>query len=216
MVDPEINVMPYSTSEEILFISQKPIPAGQEIYSNYGEEWFKGRSLVEQNVQIESSDDEEVEVATETLVSLEDLEKYGHCLTDVTIGASKIPLAGKGLFAKKSFLRNEKVVIAPVLTLQRSVVELTVRDSVLMNYCITPPGNITDMTLFPLNNAVLINHASEEKANLKLEWFDWSSIPSQGSYFEHLGGNALDLKAKLTQSPEELFPSRFAQFDIAY
>eukprot|EP01034_Spumella_vulgaris_P033395 gene33395-41210_t len=45
------------------------------------------------------------------------MTKYGHCLTDVIIAQSAIPLAGKGLFAKKSFLRNEKVVIAPVLTL---------------------------------------------------------------------------------------------------
>jgi hypothetical protein len=129
---------------------------------------------------------------------------------------SPLPLAGKGLFAKKAYHVGDVVSIAPVLTLQREMVEKSRIDSVLMNYCLTLSGNVTDVTLFPLHNAVLINHGAKEKANLKARWFDWSSIPSEGSYFEHLSGNALDLKTHLSQSPAELFAAPFAHLDIAY
>eukprot|EP01034_Spumella_vulgaris_P026292 gene26292-32854_t len=141
-------------------------------------------------------DDDNVENQSNNSVSLTDLEQYGHCLSDVSVGPSRISLAGKGLFARKAFKKGEVVTISPVLTLRREM---------------------SDVTLFPLTNAAFINHAFDHTENLRMTWYDWSSLNATGSYFEHLSGdNALNLTSKLSQLPSELFKAPFAYFDLAY
>ncbi len=225
---------PYSEFTKIQFLAVTDVAQGQELFVDYGSTWLQDRDIATKNTDdpvqqcsthgTDSADSTENEqctntnTPTNTILSLSELEQYGHCLSHVGVGESTIPSAGNGLFAKKAFSAGQTVTIAPVLTLPRTVVESTRSSSVLMNYCITvsPSSNSTEVTLFPLNNAVLINHQPANRANLRMEWFDWSAAPSAGSYYEHLGGNAVDLSEKLRQTPSELFAAPFAQFDIAY
>ena len=109
------------------------------------------------------------------------LNEIGHCLTDVKIAPSTILDAGNGLFARKRFEVGEIVTISPVLTLPRSVLELSYYDSMLMNYCIE--GNEhSDIILLPLNYAPMINHNSFGPSNVRMEWYDWPTFSNTTSY----------------------------------
>jgi hypothetical protein len=157
----------------------------------------------------------------------EDMEQYGHCLTDVRIAASSLAGAGNGLFAERDFQAGEVVTISPVLSLPRSVVDDSVSDSVLKNYCFASPDS--DVILFPLNYGPMINHNTSGEANVQIDWYDWSPIvaamdakyhPAKGadsSSGEKKGASySLNLADKLRMSAQELFSAPFAQLDLAY
>jgi hypothetical protein len=41
-IDASINLLPYSTSELVSFVATQRVRPGQELYTNYGDEWFEG------------------------------------------------------------------------------------------------------------------------------------------------------------------------------
>lgn len=198
---------PFNMGNDVWIRATEFIAAGEEVFAYYGENWFNQRDILEVDLLASAPAAEPV--------PLSQLDQYGHCLTDVGVSQSYVPFAGKGLFARRPFKAGEVVVIAPVLTLSRAVIDKTNHSSALLNFCFTLPNNMTEVVLFPLNNAALINHQPESSANLALSWYDWSSLNASGAYFDGRA-NLLTLSDLLALTPEALFNAPFGQFDLAF
>ena len=209
--DPMNRNVAHSDFKHILYDTRTSIAAGEEMYETYGNNWFKrfGSEESQSGREVEES------LITAARISVDDLREHGHCLTDVRIRESTIPDAGQGLFANRDFLPGEVVTISPVLALPKNVVEDSVRDSVLKNYCFAEADS--DLALFPINYGPLINHSPEP--NVAIEWFDWSPAVNAMSA-KYNGGQSLghDLKLadKLGMGAQELYSASFAPLDIAY
>jgi hypothetical protein len=206
----------HSTNTLINYSAMIRIDAGTEIFTSYGEgnAWFVARGidiLEHPTVESDKSRDEserteseknESDVSHKDLkrkyVDLKVLEEFGHCLSDVFVGESQYPMAGKGLFAGRQFKAGEIVTISPVVLLPKNEVLETADSSVLINYVITHPDS--DVAIMPIGNAAVINHEDKEYANLKMSWFD-----SKG-----------DLNEKLAKHPLELVAMPNAALDLVY
>jgi hypothetical protein len=81
-----------------------------------------------------------------------------------------LPIAGRGLFAKRPFKAGEVVSVSPVLLLPSPNVYESRAGSVLMNYCISKPGSAVAM--LPLNLPAMANHHSSP--NMVIDWLDWN------------------------------------------
>eukprot|EP01036_Dinobryon_divergens_P040527 gene40527-53596_t len=93
-------------------ITARNIDTGEEIFTSYGDnEWFTLRNI--------PHDDGITNETSSKKYSLEELEKVGHCVTNVIIDESTQPIAGNGIFAKKDFKKGEIVSISPVLILPK-------------------------------------------------------------------------------------------------
>lgn len=118
--------------------------------------------------------------------STEWLEKNGRCMDNIVIGKSKLPSAGRGAYATRSFKKGDLITSTPLLhILDKKLMEMYSRKEgkiedqgektktvkgyqLLLNYCYGQ--NDSPMLLLPLNTGVnLINHSSE-KPNVKLSW----------------------------------------------
>lgn len=204
-----IHAEPYSIFTPAVFRAVEDLSPGQELFLWYGHTWLESRN---HTVAIEPDFD----TSNNAPISISELEKYGHCLTHVSVNTSSIPEVGKGLFAEKNFKAGDIVVISPVLMLEKAMVDRMRVTSVLMNYCFTPPGDVSDVVLFPLNNAVAINHQPEGLANLDIQWYDWTRVSSKGAYFEKTNNNTRDLTSLLKLSVTEILAAPYAQFDLAF
>lgn len=105
-----------------------------------------------------------------------------HCLTDIEVGLSRIPKAGRGIFAKKSFRQGEVITVSPMFILPRHEVERTVESSLLMNYCLV--SNRTDVALLPATQIALMNHGGKFHSNVKMRWTG-SPDPSVSAEAQH-------------------------------
>eukprot|EP01041_Mallomonas_annulata_P004474 gene4474-8909_t len=171
-------------------ITARNIDTGEEIFTSYGDkEWFTLRNI--------PHDDGITNETSSKKYSLEELEKVGHCVTNVIIDESTQPIAGNGIFAKKDFKKGEIVSISPVLILPKH--DVAKDEGVLLNYCISIEGS--DVALLPVGLGALANHGGSS-ANLEMTWYAWSDEEGFATKFK--------------QSPEILFTSQFAQLDLAY
>ena len=160
---------PFSTHTPFETFSVTSIPRGAELFTNYGQQWFKDRVIKRQKLSFN----------TPTSYTIDQLKNEGFCLTDIEVGLSPIPFAGKGVFAKKSFTKGDVVSVTPVLVLPLHALEMEADYSVLINYCITsfdraPLGdkyaNKSDVALLPLGTAGMINHGAGRTANVEMDW----------------------------------------------
>jgi len=136
----------YSTSTDSLFYAKRDFAAGSELFISYGSHWFEARSIA----QINSSTADLPSLARD----LAYLKAHGVCMTYVYVADSLIPLAGKGLFAKKRFGAGEVIYVSPVLLLPKHEVIDASKDSVLLNYCIAPLSEVDiDIALLPIGMA---------------------------------------------------------------
>ena len=204
-----IHPEPYSVFTPTIFKAVETVKPGNELFVYYGYTWLQSRTLED---EYESS----TKTSQITPIPVSDLEKYGHCLSHVSVNTSTIPNAGKGLYAERDFKAGEIVLVSPVLLLAREMVERTRETSVLMNYCFTPPGEASDIVLFPLNNAVALNHQPSGLANLDFDWYDWARVSTRGAYFEQSNNITRDLNALLRLSVDEVLSAPLAQFDLAF
>jgi BarA-like signal transduction histidine kinase len=159
------------------------IKAGDELFVTYGDDWFPTHSI-------------EYQQAESARVSPETLQATGYCLTDTEIRDSKVPLAGKGLFARKAFAQGDVVAIDPVLALPTA--QWPQLNTEMINYCISKPGSTVG--LLPLGVAIMANHRSAPGANAKMDWFDW--------------GHAANLSEALELPVKDLLKSKFSRLDI--
>lgn len=171
-VDPPsmLRLLPYSNHTPFQLLVENNPKQGDELFTNYGNDWFKDREIEREPVR-----------KKEEPYTADELKELGHCLTDIYVAESDIPSAGKGVFAKKSFKKGEVVSISPVLVLPLHAVERENERSVLLNYCITagnassPNGTRSDVALLPLGLVGMINHGSGEMANVAMDWYLWSA-----------------------------------------
>lgn len=156
---------PFTTHHPIyhLAANHTTIKAGEEIFSKYGEGagWFADR-----NITLIS--DEELQKRLR-VVSQEELQRTSHCLSQVVIGDSDLPFAGKGIFAARSFQENEIVTVTPALVLPRFSVGELGEKSLLQNYCIAEV--MSEICLLPIGPAGVANHA--QHPNVFMEWYTW-------------------------------------------
>lgn len=154
---------PYTTYTDIYFQANKPIRAGDEIFTTYGEsEWFDSRDIPYR----------ESPTSGQLSRSMRDLKASGHCLTDVAVRPSTIPKAGKGLFAVRSFQAGEVVSISPVLVLPKHVISDMDTNSVLVNYVFSVHGS--DVALLPLGRAAMVNNGGDN-SSLSVRWYEWET-----------------------------------------
>eukprot|EP01041_Mallomonas_annulata_P004480 gene4480-8915_t len=180
----------FANYTQIRYLAEKPIIAGKEIFVSYGRDsWFSERGM-----KFNTSSNHDA-----AIYDLGTLDKVGHCLTDIYIDESTIPMAGKGVFSTKSYKKGELISIAPTLQLPKHIMQHMTPECVIINYCITSEGS--DMALLPLTLAAMMNHGGVA-ANVEIDWYDWS--------------NKEKLTATLKKSPDELVDTFFAQLDLAY
>jgi hypothetical protein len=213
--DAEVNdvsevILPYTNMTASVFRVSEDISSGQEMLNFYGEEWFQ---------RFEKDEAEELEEPIiPPAITEEHLEDFGHCLTDVIVGPSQIEGAGRGLFATRDFAAGEIITVSPVLALNKNTVDASASQSVLINYCLATLGS--DLVLFPLNYAAMINH--DVDSNVEIHWYDWSEAEAAlaAKYnppVEHDDAlTSLRLDDKLRMTVRELTQAHFAQLDIAY
>jgi hypothetical protein len=209
--DASVVILPYANMTGSTFRCSMDIQRGEELLNFYGDDWF-------QRFDADSSDTTN-EIILQQTIADEDLEEFGHCLTNVIVGASQIGGAGRGLFAARDFAAGDIVTVSPVLALDKSIVDASASQCVLINYCLAAPGS--ELVLFPLNYAAMINHHSE--ANVEIRWYDWSEAEialaakyNAPSAPEEETPPALRLEEKLRMTVRELTQAHFAQLDIAY
>lgn len=218
---------PFADFNRIHYRVNSSILLGEEMFETYGPTWFSRftNTTGTSDVTVSETDTviREEQQPQPTRMDLEDLQQHGHCLTDVRIKQSHINGAGKGLFAMKDYLPGEVVTISPVLTLPKHIVDESISDSVLMNYCYAISNS--NIVLFPLNYGPLINYNTTTTANVDIVWYDWNpSIQALSNKYNPESSNSspsfiiqeLSLEEKLNISLEELLSSSFAPLDIAY
>jgi hypothetical protein len=101
-----------------------------------------------------------------------------HCLLNTFLAESKLEMAGKGVFADKSFHIDEIVSVTPVVLLPYHEVASARDSSLLLNYCFHSPSS--DIALLPLTHMAMVNHGGR-KANVKISWFEWSNAAEEPS-----------------------------------
>ncbi len=187
---------PSSVSTLVNYDTVIPVEKGEEMYINYGgSHWFKDRGIS----LTDEKDIDEMRII-EPQVSAAYLQENGFCISDVYISESELPLAGHGLFAKRSFEKGEIVTITPLLALPSADIELMQHDSVLQNYCLSYPGS--DIAMFPIGYAGVINHSPSPL--LEYHWFDgWNNANSS-------------LNNTLNMPITELLESDYSLLDLKY
>jgi len=214
---------PHTTYTNVEYIANREIQLGEELFASYGEgnDWFTARGIDITPISYYNNDNDNGNDNNNIppVYKLEDLKQYGHCMTDIEVLNSTIPLAGLGIFATKSFKKGEIVTISPILVLPKHEVESTKLHSVLYNYCLTIPD--TDITFFPIGLGGLINHGGK-KSNVDINWFDWSTLnPSSSSSSSSLSSlsqksNILHYSEILNRTGSELERCQFAPLDLQY
>lgn len=179
----------HTTYTNFAYITEKTIRPGEEVYCYYGEKWFEDRNIKPITSQERN----------QTKFDLGTLEQEGHCLTDIYFKDSTIPMAGKGVFTKRAHAVGDIVSISPVLVLSRRDIVDVSSSTVLLNYCISQ--NNSDVALFPLGRAALINHGGIS-ANVQIEWHQWDDSNALNmDVFDlmDLSYSALDIKYVATR-----------------
>lgn len=187
------SLVPFTRYVDVDFNAVEDIYPGDEMFANYGSNWFEDRAMTDAGAEVEPHISR----------SLSDLEATGHCLSDVYVDASAIPSAGRGVFASRAFAEGEVVSISPVLILPRHLLERPESNTVMLNYAVSANG--TDVAILPIGTGAMINNGRTDKANVKLEWYEWSTHTS--------GGRPAALTSRTI---DELDESPFSALDVSY
>ena len=175
---------------EVSHETTREVFAGEELFTSYGDDdWFTSRNIILNKT-----------IPHIVKYDINELKSIGHCLSDVSVKDSTLPLAGKGLYAKKDFKKDEIISISPVLVLPKHEVERMNDVSVLYNYVITSEGS--DVAIFPIGLAAMANHGGVE-SNMVMSWYVWSN---EDDTFAN----------NLKKTGDDLLASPFAQLDLAY
>ena len=164
-----------TTCTAVNFIASTDITSGQEIFTSYGSvDWFTARDIpyidgdgnstqcsdtVPTDGAAEPSSCQHEPKADSSFLGYKNLtllHEVGVCISDVYVGYSDEPMAGKGLFAGRDFKKGDLVTISPVVLMNITDVIDASFDSVLLNYgysCVD-----SDVFVYPLGSAGVINH----------------------------------------------------------
>mmetsp|Transcript_15740 Transcript_15740/g.26270 ORF Transcript_15740/g.26270 Transcript_15740/m.26270 type:complete len:878 (+) Transcript_15740:104-2737(+) len=178
-----VALRPFSNYLGVSFQARSKLKPGTEVTFMYGNEAY----FAERNMHFNFRDDDYT--ATKPLsYSLDELDKVGHCLSDIYVNKSSIPMGGKGVFSAKTFEEGSTVSVSPVLVVPKHVLEKAGRSSVLFNYCFSDKG--TDLAILPLGTAAMINHDSNP--NVGVRWYYWDGDEKKSAH-DILSGNLTQL-----------------------
>ena len=193
------------------FFAQRAMQPGDEIFVNYGNNWFQERQ--HKLVHAVHKEATEVMIASTKLLgeeqghrSVEWLRQNGMCLDNLRPGISRLRHAGRGAFASRNLPNGTIVAPVPVVAIpngRQALDMIRKRDSasndgtivktkqLLLNYCFGHPNS--SLLLYPYGPMVnLINHASSKgaiKANVRLQW---SYTSSTGPALDEIQDMSLD------------------------
>ena len=114
-------------------------------------------------------------------------------------------LAGKGMYARKSFQKGDLITISPVLLIPKKAIA-TMSDrshSIIQNYCMSSP--LSRIAIFPFGWGAVANHASPRNANIELSWYWWDNDDNDKNEKER----------KIKSTLMELSEKPYAQLDLA-
>jgi hypothetical protein len=203
---------------------RRGIPAGGEVFVNYGDGWFEERKhrlvLTKESPSSVGKETGSREERVRTR-STEWLSENGLCLDNLKPGSSTIEHAGRGAFAARLLTKGSIVAPVPVLPITKRDAmdmarerhdETTVETKqLLLNYCL---GNKnSSLLLYPYGpHFNLVNHASNEHANVQLQWSeskllhfgrDWLDHPLDFIGQQNRSGLLLELVALRDIQPNE-------------
>jgi len=206
---------PYSNFTKLILGTFRCIEAGEELSVYYGDNWFnRFNSSVEANITPVAVDHNKQDSSPPRVVDVQDMRRFGHCLSNVHVALSTVEHAGNGLFAVKPFMEGDIVVVSPVLNLPKKIIDN--EEGVLQNYCYA--SRDSDVVLFPLNNGAMINHNSAGSANVRIDWFSWldsyRAIATKYHFKQEAG--VFDLAHLMMLPVEELFGYPFAALDLSF
>ena len=214
---------PSSVMTPVVFETAVSVRAGEELYVNYGSnEWFEDRGITVHDGNETSNSSPASE---EKILSTDVLKNTGFCLDQTYVKQSTYPLAGYGLFAKRSFRAGDIVTISPVLALPAKEVASIRHESVLMNYCLSDEES--EVALLPIGYAAVINHDSN--ANLRMDWYDgwdgmhthkicsdWQKCQAQEADGEVLPASSLPRLRALSLDTASILHADYSQLDLKY
>lgn len=114
------------------------------------------------------------------------LKEEGFCMDNLVVGASTIPYAGRGAFARRDISEGTTIAPVPLIQMPDETVmdmheiitegdhlyrkdEKVIDQHLLLNYCFGHPEST--MIFFPTGALVpFVNHSPGDKANAKLVW----------------------------------------------
>ncbi len=221
--------LPYTNYTDVGWYTTRYHVKGEELLYYYGNDWYNYRNLPPQGNctgegeivceeghdgscrqrQLESSDciDHALQFYNNTLQWWYiDSPKYYHriCMTHIGIGKSTIEHAGRGVYAKKSFMQGELITVSPVAVITRTHMDEIAYDSLLMNYCLW--NRYADIVLVPIGRAAMMNHQPGRHANVAMQWFSWYVADDAMTTWERVRN----------YSVEELLSSTVQPLDIAF
>ena len=191
-----VSLRPFTNYPGVSFQTRSTLKPGTEVTFTYGNEAY----FAERNVPFNFRENDTP--SKPPSYSIEELSKVGHCLSDIYVNKSLIPMGGKGVFSNKSHVEGSTVSVSPVLVVPKHALEKAGRSSVLMNFCFSDIG--TDLALLPLGTAALINHGVD--ANVGVRWYSWDGDETVTAQ-DVLSGN---LTALLRSSAAPLFLEYYA------
>ena len=141
------------------------IGIGEEIFSNYGVEYFT--EARKEGLIVLSPTKEEAKYS-----DLAILQSVGHCLSNVYIDDSIIPDAGFGVFSNQNFEPGQLIEVSPVLVAPKyEVYEISDHTSVLINYFFsTSTGTVA---LVPISTVGVMNHGGKNGSNVAFDSYFW-------------------------------------------
>jgi hypothetical protein len=200
------------------------ISRGGELLVTYGDNWFANRLMKETSLSLGGISKDKKDETGLAGSRFDSFSSPRVCLSDVEVRPSTRSLrhhqAGMGLFAVRSFRKDEVITVSPVLLLHAShMVDSAVRwRSLLMNYCFFRRGS--PVALFPLGLSAMINHfqdfplvpgaAETARPNVYVQWFNWTlpvSFPSTSSS---------SARSRLSDPLAELLFLPYAPLDLGF
>jgi hypothetical protein len=173
-----VNIRPFGTYSFKNYSSNRDIAAGEELFASYGKStWFSDRGIP-YNSSV---------TADGRRYSITELQERGHCLSDVHISTSTVPLAGRGLFSSRGFATGELVTISPVLMLPKHVIQREASSSLLLNYVMSREES--DVAVLPMGRVAYCNHAPNPDHRQDGRW---GGPNLAAKWVSNIQGNVLD------------------------
>jgi len=187
----------FSNYTKVRYWTSKSIEPGEELFTSYGDHWFDSRDIILYSTPSKSEISSRIDINT--------LYDFGFCLSDVFVDKSNILLAGRGLFAGRSYTKGDIVTLSPAVILPKNEVFQVTSNTVFQNYLIADPSCDFPVVLLPLGVCVAINHESSLVSNVKIVL----------NFRSELGSDVLD-KPLNEMTPVELSKLPFAPVDLIF
>ena len=188
----------------------RDVGAGEELFVEYGQGWFKERGFeFDENNQV-------IMDMPKKRSGVEQSKREGYCLDNVVPGMSVVKGAGRGAFASRGIQDGSVIAPVPVIPLSSSSLEMVrmredgsifTSTQLLRNYCFGHRDS--SLLLFPYSQSVnLINHDSNP--NVKLQWWSGSIQQFNETFLELQQSPSIQLMLELVairriEEGEELY-----------